>query len=162
MQDLWWDTGKNNSIKGPLMPRENIQKVDGEKNKADDNVRALNTHLPVHQGQDRALEGSAHTFHTNWNIPVSLSSFWVSFWVFCWHSPRAQGAARCSPGSSPCCPRVWGGLCGLRARWALGQGAPTILSLVLLLPGRSPCSRVGMEETLKCFIVQECFLKRCC
>lgn len=56
------------------MPRENIQKVDGKKNKADDSVRALNTHLPVHQGQDRALLGSAPTFCTNGSISVSLSS----------------------------------------------------------------------------------------
>lgn len=52
-------------LKGHLCPERTFRKLMGKKVKADDNFRALNTHLPVHQGQDRAFLGSAVTSCTN-------------------------------------------------------------------------------------------------
>lgn len=143
-------------LKGHLCPERTFRKVMGGK-KSRWQCQGFKYPLACPPGTGQSFRGKcSHLLHKLKYF--CLSKFLLGILLgFQLAGPQAQGQPDAALAPHPAVPQ-----CGLRARWALGQGAPTILSMVLLLPGRSPCSRAGMEMTLKCFIVQDCFLKRCC
>lgn len=145
-------------LKGHLCPERTFRKLMGKKNKADDNVRALNTLLLVHQGQDRAFLGSALTFCTNWSISVSVSprlcpcGFSADTTLRHKQQPDAVLASQPAHEKPPysCCSGLsvgrapcWQSLVGTL------QAAQIILTMVLLLPGKVLCSRRGTCPELR-------------